>query len=99
MIKNLFTFDTPEAKNRKRNLRRGSQYFDTACTKIKCLKQTHIQATGPLNTMTASEKAGCKVYFGGLSEATGITTEESFKLLLEKEDVTPYWYCHIDLYY
>ena len=48
--------------------------------------------------MTASEKAGCKVYFGGLSEATGITTEESFKLLLEKEDVTPQWYYHIDLY-
>ena len=49
--------------------------------------------------MTASEKACCKVYFGGLSEATGITTEESFKLLLEKEDVIPYWYCNIDLYY
>ena len=49
--------------------------------------------------MTASEKKGCKVYFGGLSEATGITTEESFKLLLEKEDVIPYWYCNIVLYY
>ena len=63
----------------------------------KVPETNNIQATGPLNTMTASEKAGCKVYFGGLSEATGITTEESFKLLLEKEDVTPQWYCHIDL--
>ena len=39
----------------------------------------------------ASQKSGCKVYFGGLTEATGITTEESFKALLEKEDVTPQW--------
>ena len=39
----------------------------------------------------ASQKTGVKVYFGGLTEATGITTEESFNALLEKEDVTPQW--------
>ena len=39
----------------------------------------------------ASGKSGCKVYFGGLTEATGITTEETFKALLKKEDVTPQW--------
>lgn len=44
--------------------------------------------------MSASGKGGCKVYFGGLTDATGITTEESFRALLEKEDVTPQWYLH-----
>ena len=39
----------------------------------------------------ASGKSGCKVYFGGLTEATGITTEETFKALLKKEDVTLQW--------
>ena len=37
--------------------------------------------------MTASEKTGCKVYFGGLSEATGITTEDNFNSFIEKKDV------------
>ena len=44
--------------------------------------------------MSASGKGGCKVYFGGLTDATDITTEESFRALLEKEDVTPQWYLH-----
>ena len=44
--------------------------------------------------MLASGKGGCKVYFGGLTEETGITTEESFRKLLLKEDVTPQWYIH-----
>ena len=39
----------------------------------------------------ASGKFGCKVYFGGLTEATGINTEETFIALLKKEDVTPQW--------
>ena len=42
--------------------------------------------------MSASAAGGCKVYFGGLTEATGITTEEAFKALLAKEDVTPQGY-------
>ena len=48
--------------------------------------------------MSASGKGGCKVYFGGLTEATGITTEESFRALLIKEDVTPQWYTYINLH-
>ena len=42
--------------------------------------------------MSASGTGGCKVYFGGLTEVTGITTEEAFKALLAKEDVTPIGY-------
>ena len=61
-------------------------------TDLRWLALTELRLWDLYHNMSeASGKSGCKVYFGGLTEATGITTEESFKALLKKEDVTPQW--------